>query len=227
MTKITIRYLFICMVLFGPWHNTCWGIGAVDILVQIQQRYAAGDFEADFVQESLLKAMGMVNTAKGHVYFGHPGMMRWHYKTPEEHLIITDGDTVWMYRPAENQVMLARAVDYFGSKRGVDFFSRTGELSREFRVEIAPKELQKKNQYVLKLVPKTERPDLAEVYLFISKETFDIAKTVTHNAFGDRTTLRFESYRFGHGLNSSLFVFEVPNGAEVVRLQAEQDGYQP
>ncbi len=223
MKKTMIRHLLTCIVLFGPWHNTCWGLGAADILDRVQQRYAAGDFEADFVQESHLKAMGMVDTAQGHLYFGRPGMMRWHYKTPEEYLIITDGDTVWIYRPEENQVMLGRSVDYFGSKEGADFFTKPGELTREFILELAPKELQEKNYYVLRLVPRTERPSLAELYLFISKETFDIVKSVTCNPFGDKTTIRFDSYRFDRGLNSSLFIFQIPNGAEVLQLQGEQE----
>ena len=227
MTKNMIRYFFICTLFFGISYETCWGLEAPDILDRVQQRYAAGDFEADFVQEAHLKAMGMVDTAMGHLYFGRPGMMRWHYKTPEEYLIITDGDTVWIYRPEENQVMLGRAVDYFGSKKGADFFTKPGELSREFVLELAPKEVQEKGHYVLRLVPRKERPSLAELYLFISKETFDIVKSVACNAFGDRTTLRFDRYRFNQGLKSSLFVFEIPNGAEVLQLQGEQERYQP
>ncbi len=221
MINIMIRCFAICVVLSGLWHNTCWGLGAADILDRVQQRYGAGDFEADFFQEAHLKAMGMVDTAKGHLYFGSPGMMRWHYKAPEEYLIITDGDTVWIYRPEENQVMLGRAVDYFGSRNGADFLSKPGELSREFIVALAPQEIQEKEHYVLRLVPKTELPSLTELYLFISKETFEITKTVTGNAFGDRTIIRFDSYRFDQGLSSSLFVFDIPKGAEVLRLQGE------
>jgi outer membrane lipoprotein carrier protein len=194
-----------------------------DILDRVQQRYAAGDFEADFVQESDLKAMGMVDTAKGHVYFGRPGMMRWHYKTPEEYLIITDGKTVWIYRPGENQVMLGRSADYFGCKKGTDFFTKPGELSREFILELAPKEFQQRGHYVLKLVPRTKRPGPAELYLFVSIETFDIVQTVSYSPFGDRTTIRFDGFRFDQGLNSSLFVFEIPEGTEVVQLQEEQE----
>ena len=144
MINMMIRFFTICVVLSGLWHSTCWGQGAADILDRVQQRYAAGDFEADFIQEAHLKAMGMVDTAKGHLYFGSPGMMRWHYKSPEEYLIITDGDTVWIYRPEENQVMLGRAADYFGSRKGADFLSKPGELTREFVVDLAPEERQVK-----------------------------------------------------------------------------------
>ena len=168
-----------------------------------------------------MKAMGMVDTAKGHLYFGRPGMMRWHYKIPEEYLIIADGVTVWIYRPEENQVMVGRSVDYFGSEGGADFFSKPGELAKEFIVELAPQKLQEKDHYVLRLVPRTERPSLAELCLFISKETFDVAKSVSSNVFGDETTLRFERYRFDRAIDPSLFVFEIPSGAEVVQLQDE------
>ena len=216
-----IRCFLICIAFLGFSHKTCWSLGAADILHQVQQRYAAGDFEADFIQESHLKAMGMIDAARGHLYFGSPGMMRWHYQTPEEHLIITNGDTVWIYRPAENQVMLGRAIDYFGEGRGADFFSKPGELYKEFIVALAPKELQKRGHYVLKLVPNTERPDLNTLYLFISRETFDITQIVTHNAFGDKTIIRFENYRFDQGLNASLFIFEIPDGAEVLKLHKE------
>ena len=214
-----IRCFFICIVLFSLWHNTCWGIEAADILDRVQDRYGEGDFEADFVQESQLKAMGMVDTARGHIYFGRPGMMRWHYKTPEEYLIITDGDTVWMYRPEENQVMLGRASDYFGSKKGVDYFTRPGELTKEFDIEIGPKELQGKDHYVLRLVPRTERPGLAELYLYVSRATFDIVKTVSHNGFGDTTTIRFDNFMFDQGIDSCLFKFEIPKGTEVLQLE--------
>jgi outer membrane lipoprotein carrier protein len=227
MKKTMIRCFCICILLFGAAHNPCWGLEAIDILDRVQQRYAAGDFEADFVQESHLKAMDVVDTAKGHLYFGRPGTMRWHYEMPEEYLIITDGDRVWIYRPAENQVMVGRAIDYFGSNKGTDLFTKPGELSKEFILEVAPKEVREKDCYALRLVPKTKRPSVAELHLFVSKKTFDIAKSVTYNAFGDKTTIRFEGYRFGRGLNSSLFVFEIPHGAEVLELQGEEGGDQP
>ena len=107
-----LRLFIGCIFILGVSPNTCWGLGAADILDRVQQRYAAGDFEADFIQEAHLKAMGMVDTAKGHLYFGSPGMMRWHYKSPEEYLIITDGDKVWIYRPEENHVRISLGRPY-------------------------------------------------------------------------------------------------------------------
>ena len=226
MVNVILRCLLICVLLLGAWPDTCLGLEATDILHRVHQRYAAGDFRADFVQESHLQAMGIVDTARGHLYFGGPGMMRWHYQAPEEYLIMTDGNTVWIYRPEDNQVMVGRAIDYFGGRNGADCFSNPEELSREFMVALVPEELEEKSHYVLRLVPRTEQPHLTELYLFISRETFDITQTISSNPFGDKTTIRFHSYRFDQQLDPSLFVFKIPDGVEVLKLQEEQGGYQ-
>ena len=171
--------------------------------------------------------MGMVDTAKGELSFGSPGTMRWHYQTPEEYFIITDGDTVWIYRPDDNQVIQGRAIDYFGGRKGSDFFSNPDALCNDFVVTLAPKGLQTEDHYVLKLVPKREQSDLTELYLFVSRSTYDITETVTTNATGDKTTIRFNNYRFKQDLDPSLFVFKIPDGAEVLQLEGEEGLVQP
>ena len=191
------------------------------ILERVQRRYASADFEADFVQESHLKAMGMVDAAQGHVYFRPPTMMRWHYKTPGQHLIITDGQSVWIYLPEENQVMVGRAVNYFGGTKWAEFFTEPGKLLDDFVVQLAAKELQKKERFVLRLVPKKEQPNLAQVLLSISKTTFDIVQSVTYNAFGDKTSILFSQFKFNQELDLSLFAFEIPNDADVLQLEGQ------
>jgi outer membrane lipoprotein carrier protein len=213
--------VIICVFLLGPWGHSCWGLEATDILERVHQRYTKEDFEADFFQEAHLKAMDMVDTAKGHLYFKPPGLMRWHYLTPEQYLIIVDGNSVWMYNPEDKQVMTGLAQDYLGRDGGADYFSNPKELTKEFTLELAPQGSEEQDYYLLRLVPKTKRPELAELHLFISKETFDIAKAVTINPFGDQTDLTFSSYRFNQGLDPSLFTFQVPKGVDVLNLQDE------
>lgn len=222
-----LRCLLCCILLSGVCHETCFALEATEILHSVQQRYAPGDFRTDFVQESHLQAMGMVDTAKGELLFGSPGTMRWHYQAPEEYFIISDGNTIWIYRPDDNQVIQGRAIDYFGGRKGSDFFSNPEEFSKDFFVGLAPKEFQNESCHVLKLVPRREQPDLTELYLFVSRSTYDITETVTSNAFGDKTTIRFHNYRFKQGLDPSLFLFQIPEGAEVLKLEEEQRLVQP
>jgi outer membrane lipoprotein carrier protein len=188
-------------------------------LKRVQHRYAAADFEVDFFQESHLKAMGIVDAAQGHVSFKPPAMMRWHYKTPEEYFIMTDGQAVWVYRPTENQVMVGRAAEYFGDIKWTEFFNQPNALLEDFVVQWAPSDVQTEKQLVLKLLPKRSRPSLVQIDLSVSKRTFDIVQSVTSNAFGDKTTIRFEGFRFNQGLDASLFRFKIPEDADVFQLE--------
>ncbi len=189
-----------------------------EILERVQKRYKTAGFEADFVQESHLQAMGIVDAAEGHVYLRPPAKMRWHYKIPEDYLIITDGKTLWIYRPAENQVMSGPAAGSLGESTGLEYFTDPASLQKDFVVEVAPEQSQQKGQYVLRLVPKTKRSDLAELLLFVSKKTFDIVQSITCNAFGDKTSIRFSNFEFDRSPDLSLFEFEIPKGADVVPL---------
>jgi len=197
------------------------GLSISEILRRVQKRYAVTDFEADFVQESHLKAMDMVDSARGHVCFRPPAMMRWHYKTPEQYLIMTDGQRVWIYRPEEGQVMVGQTADYLGDATWTGFFAEPDKLLDEFVVHFAAKEFAEEGQFVLELLPKKRVSNLTKILLFVSEDTFDVVRSVTYNFFGDKTSIRFEDFRFNQDLDTSLFIFKVPKDADVLQLEGE------
>jgi outer membrane lipoprotein carrier protein len=215
----TVLSVLLCLHL--PWAacSSLETVSIMDVMDQVQKRYNAKDFGANFVQSSRLDAVGIVDTAKGHVSFKPPGMMRWHYTVPDEYLIIADAENVWIYRPTENQVMVGKTEDYFGDRKFTDFFAQPKKLLEDFDVQWAPDQLQGDNKYVLRLVPRNSQPNLAEVFLFVSKPTFDIYKSIVFNAFGDQTTLSFSDFKFDQGLDRSFFEFKIPKGADVLQLE--------
>jgi outer membrane lipoprotein carrier protein len=148
-------------------------------------------------------------------------MMRWHYKLPEEYFIITDGQTLWIYRPEENQVMLGQAAEYLGTTTGVGFFSHPERLHDDFVVQLAPEADREKGRHVLTLVPKVQQRSLGKLLLFISTSTFDIVQSVTLNAVGDKSSMRFSGFKFNQGLDVSSFTFKIPRGAEVIQMGAQ------
>ena len=66
------------------------------ILEQVENKYANSKFSADFIQKSTLKAMDITDMANGKVYIKYPGMMRWEYEKPDQQIIITDADKLWI-----------------------------------------------------------------------------------------------------------------------------------
>lgn len=187
-----------------------------EILDGIENRYAGPGFAADFFQESTLKEMGVTDIASGMIFVKRPGMMRWEYEKPEKQSIITDSEKLWIYRPEDNQLMVGEAPSYFGDGKGASFLSDMKQVRKKFTIslEFSDNPL----FYLLKLVPVRKNIDLNEIYLTISKKTFDIEKIVTFNAFGDKTRITLSRFDFTRTRDDSFFRFSPPKGVDVLQL---------
>ena len=190
-------------------------VSADTLINRLTDRYGNKNFSADFIQESTLKAMDITDTATGKAWFKHPGMMRWEYKTPEEHVIITDGKTLWVYQPADNQVVIGDAASYFSDGNGASFLSDIGLIKNAFTVTI---DQTTDAVYRLKMVPHKKQLDLSEIYLTISRSTFDIESVRTVNAYGDDTRIIFRNLTFDPQMSDARFTFKVPKGADIIRM---------
>ena len=186
------------------------------IVSGIEQRYAGRGFSASFFQESMLKAMQISDTAEGRLTVKRPGMMRWEYTLPDEQVIITNGSTMWIYRPADRQVMVGRAPDFFGQGKGAGFLSDIGQIRDSFTITLAP-ELSDA-YFRLLLQPLKPTPDLAEIILSVAKTTYQVDQVITHNAHGDETRIILKDYRFNFDPDESLFTFDIPEGIDVIQL---------
>ena len=190
------------------------------ILSGIEKKYSNSGFSAVFNQKSTLKAMELTDTASGRVLFKHPGMMRWEYEKPEKQQIITDGQTLWIYRPEDNQTIIGNAVNYFGSGSGASFLTDIKNVKKEFKVTL--EENYSDKLWLLQLQPFKKNPDLTKIYLAISKKTFTVLDVTTFNTYGDETQIVFSDIQFNdnnNGIKNSLFQFKVPVNCEVLHLE--------
>ena len=191
-------------------------IDTAHIIRRLEQKYNNADIKAAFSQESTLEAMDITDRASGRVWFKHPGMMRWEYESPDEHAIITDGETLWIHRPADNQVVVGDALAYFGNGKGASFLSNIELVKEEFAVEKLPS--QKPGFYTLKLTPGEKTLDLKQILLHIEKESFLIRHVVTENAYEDKTRITFETIEFAESIPIGKFQFDIPPGADVMQM---------
>jgi outer membrane lipoprotein carrier protein len=186
------------------------------IISGIEQRYAGRGFSAAFFQESMLKAMQISDTAEGKLTVKRPGKMRWEYTLPDEQVIITNGSAMWIYRPADRQVMVGRAPDFFGQGKGAGFLSDIRQIRDSFNITLA--EAQSDGYHRLLLRPLKPTPELAEIILSVAKTTYQVDQVITHNAYGDETRIVLEKYQFNLDPDESLFNFNIPEGIDVIQL---------
>ncbi len=212
MKKKLIIAVIGCLVLW-PLTTVAATLSSSEIMNRLEARYNVKGIFVRFHQTSTLKALDVTDEADGQIYIKQPGRMRWEYQTPEKQLIITDGKSLWVYRPDDNQVITGNADTFFGEGKGGAFLADMTSIQKNFTIELAPDDPE--GNYVLKLTPDTPSGDIQVVMLTVSKKTFNVLQVVTENAYGDETRLTFESPQFDQDLPDSLFEFSPPKGAEI------------
>jgi len=186
------------------------------ILDRLEKHYRDNNFKAEFIQESTVKAMEITDFASGKMFVRYPGKMRWEYEKPEKQVIITDGFKLWIYRPADNQVMTGSAPAFFSDGKGASFLSDITLVRKKFSISLG--ESRDDFFYELKLKPLEKTLDVTDIRLWVTKTTFTVIRVVTYNSYGDENRIEFLNHEFKADLKESLFSFETPEGTDVLEM---------
>jgi len=189
------------------------------VLDQVEKRYTHSKFSADFIQKSTIRAMDITDQATGKVYIKYPGMMRWEYEKPDRQIIITDAAQLWVYRPADNQVMTGKAPTFFRDGKGASFLSDIRLIRQKFDISLEPgPSAEGELFYHLKLIPREKTLDISEIRLVVSRQTYNVLQVVTLNFYGDETRIDLINFAFGGNIDDSLFSFDIPQGVDVIQI---------
>ena len=186
------------------------------ILDRMEAHYTDSSFTAEFSQESTLKAMEITDFATGRMYVRYPGMMRWEYEKPEKQVIITDAKKLWIYRPAENQVMTGSAPAFFSDGKGASFLSDIKLVRQKFKITL--EESKDDFFYELNLQPIEKTLDVTDIRLSVTKNTFTVIRIITYNSYGDENRIELLNHQFNAKLDDKLFSFDIPPGTDVLQL---------
>ena len=192
-----------------------------EVIKKVEEHYSVSGFTAHFFQTSSIKAMEITDNASGRAFFKRSGKMRWEYETPERQMIITDGKTLWVFRPEDNQVMIGNAPSFFKGGKGFSFLSDMEVIRQKFSM-VLEKETEE-GFFVLKLLPLEKTYDIVEIYLWVSRKTFNVVRILTYNSYGDETRISFNNIQLKQNLDDSLFNFEISEDMEVLQLDEQGD----
>jgi outer membrane lipoprotein carrier protein len=227
--QVIARHYRLCLLVIGIWigitatasaDQAAAKLNIDQILDGIEKAYSGKGFSAAFDQEATIKAMQITDTARGELFVRRPGKMRWEYTAPEPQIIISDGASLWVYRPLDKQVMTGKAPAFFGDGKGAGFLADIRQVRRGFDVGL--EETAMGGEYRLRLTPKQKTPDVTAVYLSISADTFIITDVLTVNAYGDETWIRLKDYRFDQDFENEVFAFDIPPGTDVLKLNEQE-----
>ena len=185
----------------------------------IQNRYQSiSSFSGQFIQTSFRNdADSLPVVAEGKVSFLRPGKMRWEYQIPEEQLLVTDGETVWLYDPLLENVTVQQLSRITGVT-ALDFLLGVGDLNRDFIPRTLSQKLLKAPEGLLvELEPKEKLANLDFIQLEVHKENYHLKTLLLMDRQGNYRTIILKSMEYNLHLDSQLFHFEIPEGMEVLR----------
>ena len=195
-------------------------------VARVQRRYEGmRDLRARFEQTSLAVALGSAGApaataSRGRVWFAKPGRMRWSYEAPEPSLVVSDGETLWVYDPTRAEAHRMPVDEGFLSGTAIQFLLGQGDLRVAFHVEARRCD---PGAWELELRPR-QPATYERLRLRIDAASGDVLETGIVDLLGNETRVAFSEIEVDAGAGPELFRFDAPEGVRVIDLGAPATG---
>ncbi len=188
------------------------------ILDNLENHFSGSGFSADFYQESPLHDLGITESAAGKAFFKKPEKFRWEYQTPDILHYISDGSSLWIHSPEDNNVWTGKTADFFGKQSSASFLTDVRLIRKMFIVTMTEKTSE--TEWELLLLPSaTGTFGISRMYLSINKKTGNISKIVSFNVSNTETRITLSNYEFKKIPSDTLFDFKAPKNANIIPLK--------
>ena len=187
------------------------------VVDKVQHRYdTATDFRARFTQTLTSATMGRKTNSAGGVMFKKPGRMRWDYDKPERATYVSDGNTLWLYEPDDQQAF-KQSLSASQLPAALAFLTGKGKLAAEFDITLVDKSpYASAGEYVLALSPKVAEPQVKSLLFVVDPKTFDVRESVITDGQGNVNDLTFADIKTNTKMPDSEFHWSPPSGTRVI-----------
>jgi outer membrane lipoprotein carrier protein len=194
---------------------------AEQVALRVQRHYdGVRDLSAEFSQTTHNAVLGSVpgeeTPTRGRVIFAKPGRMRWVYESPEPSLVVSDGETLWIYDPTLKEVQVLSVDAGFLSGTAIQFLLGEGQILQSFAVAAESCEGE---EVSLVLHPRTPA-SYERLELRVDNATGAILATAVLDLFGNRTDVVFQKVERNSAPEDSVFRFEPSEDDRVLTLPA-------
>jgi outer membrane lipoprotein carrier protein len=181
---------------------------AAGLVEKVQQTYRQTEqFRADFVQTTKIEVLDRVVEEKGQLVFAKPGKFLIHYRGARERKYISDGKTLWIYRPKEKEVEIYEDLKNVVAREALAFLGGLGEMTKEFRVNEKGGELL--------LVPKRKGAPFVQLILKINPESHLVQEATLFPKSGNESRYLFSAIRVNEPVPETTFEFHESGTKEV------------
>ncbi len=187
----------------------------------ISQKVADAQSKIQDVQMDLKMRMqdtlsGKTQEVEGSVVMKSPNLVYAHYKKPSEQFLYINGSMIQMYQPGQNMVYQQESPKGAGGAAGPVYLGVGQELKRYMDISRVSISQNSDDQVVLLFIPKADDAAFTRMKVFIhKKDWWPYRMEVETPAL--ITQSEFSNFRFNQGVDSKVFQFVKPHGADVVQ----------
>jgi outer membrane lipoprotein carrier protein len=189
---------------------------AATLVARVQKYYdSTKDLRARFEQQ-IDSASRAPSKASGEVWLKKPGKMRWDYARPEKKLMVSDGATLWVYEPEDEQ---AYKQDLKGNAlpAQVSFLLGEGRLDKEFDASLTKLDGIAADELALKMVPKVGTTAYRYLVFVVDGKSGQVKQTVIYGQDGSTNRLTFADVQQNKGVDDGKFRFAPPAGTHILK----------
>ncbi|MDH4120635.1 MAG: outer membrane lipoprotein carrier protein LolA [Deltaproteobacteria bacterium] len=185
-------------------------------LQAVQQAYQAmAGFQSAFRQEDL-NAQGQARQVKGNLSYQKPGKMRWAYAPPDEQLLVTDGQTVWLVDPLLENVTVT-PLPSMAKGTPLAFLVGAGNLARDFTCRAPSQPFPNRTLIWMELTPKEDIPTVAFIQVGVWPKSLQLAAIAIIDTTGSRRLVTLDNLKPRAQFPAGHFSFKIPPGMEVIQ----------
>ena len=198
-----------------------------DIIVsKLQRKYeSTKTIVTKFQQENHLRSLGRTTRSTGRLSLRKPGQIRAEYTTPETQLVVSNGESLWIYTPRLKQVIVSQLKGSGATSLPLLFLAGKGNLRREFSVTLEDEGIVPRNSGVwkagqphrLSFKPLKASPAFRAMWVEADPVNFQITGIEYIDSLGNKTKIRFTDMNENAAVDSNLFEFKMPPGVDVLK----------
>ena len=181
----------------------------------------AKGLSAEYTREAISKTMARLGVAdrhdlaKGRLYFKPPHFLRLEQASPQEELLLTDGQILWWYVPLKKEVYKYPA-EKFGQELRLLSDVLKGLKNAEDRFQITLKAISEIDTYHLILKPEPPWQEIDHLEVIIREGDFAIEQIDIYNNIGGLTRFLLTDWEEKDRFSPGFFSFSPPPGIKVI-----------
>ena len=171
-------------------------------------------FSANFIQATQDSLGNTLQSVEGFMQVAKPGKLRWKTEGIYEQLVVSDGQSLWIYDADLEQVSIKNMDNRLSETPALLLGGDISAIDDDFIISQLPSDSQL--LYVLQPKDTSQLFDSLELTFNSLHKDQPLTEMVIRDASGQVTLISFNNVSNNPKLDDTLFTFDIPKGVDVI-----------